>query len=284
MEIKNSDLKDIPKILEMYSMATAYMKRKNQVAWPVFSKELVEEEIKDSRQWKILINGEIACIWATALKDELIWGNDNNQASVYIHRITSHPNFRGQNLVKYVVEWADEFCKDQNLKYVRMDTVGLNKGLISHYGKLGFEFLGSKELENVKDLPDHYSEGPVCLFQRIPIRIGSINYNNRRFKPIKTSANGEISDETVFEYKQKGNILSSEYVGGEIVKGHLIGKVDDLGNIEMSYHQINQKGELMTGVCFSKPEILDSGKIRLHESWQWTSGDYTKGESVLEEL
>jgi len=25
-------------------------------------------------------------------------------------------------------------------------------------------------------------------------------------------------------------------------------------------------------------------KIRLHESWQWTSGENTKGTSVLEEL
>ena len=59
--------------------------------------------------------------------------------------------------------------------------------------------------------------------------------------------------------------------------------VDHLGNIEMSYHQLNDKDELMTGICKSIPEILENGKIRLHESWKWTSGDKSEGNSVIEE-
>lgn len=111
-----------------------------------------------------------------------------------------------------------------------------------------------------------------------------INYNNKKFKPITNSENGETTEETIFEYKQDGKILTSEYGGGQIEKGHLIGLVDEGGNIEMRYHQINTKGEFMTGICFSKPEIQSNGKIRLHETWQWTSGDKSKGESILEEI
>ncbi|MNE35170.1 hypothetical protein D3C87_1095550 [compost metagenome] len=110
-----------------------------------------------------------------------------------------------------------------------------------------------------------------------------INYNNKIFKPITNSENGETSTETAFLYKQKENILTAEYSGGKIIKGHLIGLVDNQGNIEMRYHQVNEKGELMTGICHSKPEILENGKIRLHETWQWTSGDQSKGNSILEE-
>ena len=112
----------------------------------------------------------------------------------------------------------------------------------------------------------------------------NINYNNKKFQPIQNSANGETSESTVFLYEQNGNILSSSYSGGQIAKGHLIGLVDDNGNIDMRYHQINTKGELMTGICHSKPEILSNGKIRLHETWQWTSGDKSKGNSILEEM
>ncbi|MBB4801984.1 hypothetical protein HNP37_002045 [Flavobacterium nitrogenifigens] len=110
-----------------------------------------------------------------------------------------------------------------------------------------------------------------------------IDYNNKIFKPVSNTENGETSNETVFHYKQEGNILTSEYSGGKIIKGHLIGLVDKMGNIEMRYHQINEKGELMTGFCSSKPEILSDGKIRLQETWQWTSGDLSKGNSVLQE-
>jgi len=110
-----------------------------------------------------------------------------------------------------------------------------------------------------------------------------INYNNKLFKPINNTENGETSNETIFRYKQTGNILTAEYTGGKIIFGHLIGLVDKSGNIEMRYHQVNNQGELMTGICHSKPERLANGKIRLHETWQWTSGDKSKGQSIIEE-
>lgn len=111
-----------------------------------------------------------------------------------------------------------------------------------------------------------------------------MNYNNKKFRPISNTENAETTEETIFIYKQEGNILSSEYQGGNIIKGHLIGLVDQDGSIDMRYHQINQKGELMTGMCTSTPEVMENGKIRLHENWAWTSGDYTKGASILEEI
>ena len=100
-----------------------------------------------------------------------------------------------------------------------------------------------------------------------------IDYHNRVFKPVRNSENGETSSETIFHYKQTGNILHAAYAGGKIRFGHLIGLVDNRGNIDMRYHQVNEKGELMTGICHSRPEILTNGKIRLHETWQWTSDD-----------
>lgn len=111
-----------------------------------------------------------------------------------------------------------------------------------------------------------------------------MDYNNKKFRPVQNSENGETTGETIFEYKQLDNILTSEYRGGQIVKGHLIGLVDPDGNIEMRYHQINKKGNLMTGICFSRPELTATGKIRLYENWQWTSGDKSSGTSILEEI
>jgi hypothetical protein len=111
-----------------------------------------------------------------------------------------------------------------------------------------------------------------------------MNYNNKSFRPISNSENGEISVATIFQYKQEGNILTCEYAGGEILQGHLIGLVDSNGIIEMRYHQINKQGKLMTGICISRPELLENGKIRLFETWQWTSGDKSKGSSILEEV
>lgn len=112
----------------------------------------------------------------------------------------------------------------------------------------------------------------------------TINYNNRKFIPVNNTENGVTSEETIFHYQQNANILTSNYSGGNIKSGHLIGLVDEHGNIEMRYHQVTTKGDLQSGICNSKPEILPNGKIRLYEKWQWTTGDQSKGESIIEEL
>ncbi|WP_298497534.1 n-acetylglutamate synthase [uncultured Algibacter sp.] len=111
-----------------------------------------------------------------------------------------------------------------------------------------------------------------------------INYNNKRFIPVSSSENSETNSKTTFVYNQKENIVTATYKGGNVIKGHLIGLVNIDGTINMRYHQINKNGELMTGICTSKPEIDLNGKIVLHESWQWTSGDKSKGTSTLHEI
>ena len=110
-----------------------------------------------------------------------------------------------------------------------------------------------------------------------------IDYNGKRYRPVQNTANGETSAETIFHYRQEGQVLTCTYAGGRIVNGHLIALVDGDGTIDMRYHQVNEKGELMTGTCRSTPELLRDGRIRLHETWRWTSGDGSSGSSMLVE-
>lgn len=101
---------------------------------------------------------------------------------------------------------------------------------------------------------------------------------------MQNSPTGEVSGETIFYYHQNGDLVWAEYSGGEIVFGSLIAKVLENSSLDMRYQHYNKKGELMTGKCLSTPEILTGGKIRLLEKWQWTSGDFSAGESVIEEI
>lgn len=111
-----------------------------------------------------------------------------------------------------------------------------------------------------------------------------INYDGKNFVSVENSETGEVSSETVFQYHQKNAVVWAEYSGGEIVFGNLIAKADEDGNLEMRYQHINKNEEIMTGKCFSTPEILADGRIRLHENWNWTSGDFSEGKSVIEEI
>jgi len=76
----------------------------------------------------------------------------------------------------------------------------------------------------------------------------------------------------------------AEYSGGVILKGFLLAKVIENDDLDMRYEHINTTGEIMTGLCVSTPEVLPDGRIRLHEKWQWTGGDFSSGESIIEEI
>lgn len=111
-----------------------------------------------------------------------------------------------------------------------------------------------------------------------------MNYHGKKFQVISNSQNGDVTADMIFHYQQVGEVISCEYENENIKNGHLIGIVDEDGTINMRYRQINNKGQEVSGICMSTPEIMENGKIRLHESWRWTSGDQSNGESILEEL
>lgn len=166
MNITNSTPEDITEIFRLYKIASAYQKAiKTVIVWPNFERTLVETEISEQRQFKLIINTEIACVWAVTFSDEHIWEKRNIDTAVYIHRIATNPNYRGQNFVGMIVTWAKEYAKVNNKRYVRLDTLGENTKLIKHYDNAGFDFLGLFDLKNTDTLPAHYKEAPVCLFQ-----------------------------------------------------------------------------------------------------------------------
>ena len=108
-----------------------------------------------------------------------------------------------------------------------------------------------------------------------------INLNGKTFKAVSNSENGEVSEQTVFKYFQKENIIGANYNGGEIIQGHLLGQLISENILTFSYHHINKNNEILTGKCTSTCAINADGKYLLYEEWQWTCKDYSKGQSTL---
>jgi ribosomal protein S18 acetylase RimI-like enzyme len=168
MTIENSVTEDIGDILRLYEIARDFQKLKGAVLWPKFDKEMIETEIEERRQLKILIDNQIACVWAITFSDPQIWEERNIDPSIYIHRIATNPIFRGQNLVGEIVNWSKKYAEINGKRFIRLDTVGENKGLIDYYQKCGFDFLGLFKLKNTNNLPAHYHNATVSLFQMTP--------------------------------------------------------------------------------------------------------------------
>ncbi len=164
MTFKPSTLEDIATIFEFYDLAVECQKTKFNKQWQGFERILVEKEIAEKRQWKIIINDDVACIFAITFEDESIWKEKNKDKAVYFHRIVTHPKYRGQRIVERIIEWGKPFAKENNLDFLRMETWGDNEALIEYYQKCGFDFLGIITPE-YKGLPKHYEGITLSLFE-----------------------------------------------------------------------------------------------------------------------
>lgn len=106
--------------------------------------------------------------------------------------------------------------------------------------------------------------------------------HNRHFITLENSEGGEVSSETVFHYRQEGEVIWATYEGGEVRFGTLLGlRAGD--SLTFRYQHINSKGQLLSGECNSILKLQD-GKIHSFEEWQWTNGNNGTGTSVLREI
>jgi len=165
MQILNSDASDINTIFSLYDAAVAYQKTKFDKHWLSFDREMVEKEIEENRQWKIMEGDAVACIFAIAYQDPFIWKEKDNDPSIYIHRIVTNPAYRGKKNIKTIIEWAKKHAKERDKEYIRMDTWGDNEALIKYYVECGFSFLGTVIPTASDHLPKHYSAIFLSLFE-----------------------------------------------------------------------------------------------------------------------
>ena len=166
MIITHSQPEDINEIFRLYDLARQNQQaRLDVVVWPVFDRDMVAAEIAAQRQFKLVKDGQIACVWAVTFDDPQIWEEKNADPSVYIHRIATNPAFKGNHLVVEIVKWAKTFAQMNHKQFIRLDTVGENKSLIAHYERCGFTFLGLLTLKQTDGLPAHYQNATVSLFE-----------------------------------------------------------------------------------------------------------------------
>jgi RimJ/RimL family protein N-acetyltransferase len=167
MQIKNSKIEDIDTIFDLYDKAVAYQKTVFHRHWKGFDRAFIETEIQENRQFKIVIDNEVACIFAITFND-IFWNERNEQPSIFIHRIVTNPQFRGANFVNNIIDWAKQYCLSNDKKYIRMDTWGDNPKLIDYYMRCGFTYLETIDLENaegLETLPLHYQGLTLALFE-----------------------------------------------------------------------------------------------------------------------
>lgn len=105
----------------------------------------------------------------------------------------------------------------------------------------------------------------------------------RRFRDVTPAHEGDVGDDTVFEYHEDGDgTIWARYQGGTVRLGFLVGtRIDD--RLDFRYSHVTTEGETAAGHCTSWMEVLADGRLRLHESWRWESKPGS-GTSMVEEV
>ncbi|HYG51035.1 MAG TPA: GNAT family N-acetyltransferase [Flavobacteriales bacterium] len=165
MEIVNCIPADLDMIFDLFESAIAYQKQKGYDLWPVFNRTMVETDVREERQWKIIEGNSVLCVFTVMYNDPVIWLEKDDDPAIYLHRITVNPLFKGQRMMEVVKSWALNHAREKGKKFVRMDTWGNNENLRNYYVSCGFAYIGQQELKHVEGLPDHYGGTHLSLFE-----------------------------------------------------------------------------------------------------------------------
>jgi hypothetical protein len=111
----------------------------------------------------------------------------------------------------------------------------------------------------------------------------SANLDGRLFRDVTSEHAGDVGDGTVFEYHEDDDAtIWARYAGGKVRLGFLTG-TRSADTLDFRYVHVTTDGETASGHCVSRVELLDDGRLRLHEQWSWESKPGS-GTSVVEEV
>lgn len=111
----------------------------------------------------------------------------------------------------------------------------------------------------------------------------NINFNNKLFKLVLNSDNGTVTQDTVFEYKQDGSLVTADYYGGSVKYGKIIAFLEE-ATLNMLYQCLTTQNELKAGKAAAQIELDKNGKMNLYVDWEWLEGGEIKGKSVYIEI
>lgn len=108
--------------------------------------------------------------------------------------------------------------------------------------------------------------------------MNEINFNNKTFSLVENSEKGKANAETIFEYKQNGDLVTADYYGGNIRYGKIIAVLKGM-QLSMLYQCLTSTNELIAGKAIAEISVTDDKRIKLKLNWEWFDNMNEKGVS-----
>lgn len=165
MQILKTTPEDLKKVKWLFSEAMKLKNRAHYTVWKAIDQNTLIEDIEAGLQYKIVIQKEIVCIFSIQFEDRYIWDNRDQNDAIYLHRVVTHPDFKGQRLFQKVLDWTIQFAIKHQKSYIRLDTMAVNKSLQDYYLSYDFEYIKTQKTPNLPELPLQNRNQELALFE-----------------------------------------------------------------------------------------------------------------------
>ncbi len=162
--IRRAKISEIPDILIITQTCAKKMQANGIFQWNEHypSKEAFIKDIEREELFVIEENNAVqGTIVISTLMDEeykpIEWLTPNGN-STYIHRLSVHPNLQGKGLAQQMMDFAENYSKENSFVSVRLDTFSQNKRNQHFYEQRGYQKLGDIYFPKQSDHPFHCYE------------------------------------------------------------------------------------------------------------------------------
>ena len=164
-EVVNTQMADLPFIYHLFDEAIVYQRKKGYPVWPDYDRAVLQQDIKDGRQFKVLTPQGIQGVFSVCYSDPIVWRERDQGDAIYLHRIVVNPAFKGQHLVRKVLDWTSVRAREQRLPFLRMDTWADNPVIIAYYRSFGFRIVDHYTTPDSEALPVQQRGNDIVLLE-----------------------------------------------------------------------------------------------------------------------
>ena len=98
------------------------------------------------------VEGEDACAFIVQRRDSQYWSGAAQGEAVYLHKFCVRPDFSHRGMTQSVVEALRALCRDQGIRYIRLDTGLDEKAVRKIYLRAGFKIVDIIDYDNGRSL------------------------------------------------------------------------------------------------------------------------------------
>ena len=166
MIIKKASKIDLKQLYSLTKSCAKYMIENGIFQWNENypSEEILLKDVELQQIWKLEENNSIVgAIVLTEIEDKeylnVKWLTKNYK-NLYIHRLAVHPNFQGKGYAQKLMDFAENYAKENNYNSIRLDTFSQNKRNQDFYKQRKYV-----KLESIY-FPDQ-SEFPFYCYEKV---------------------------------------------------------------------------------------------------------------------